>query len=441
MAAHAPGEHPEAEQLNAFAENALAAQERESVLAHLAACEDCREIVGLAVEARPEGAPLVKPARDGFRWATFQWAAVAASVAIVTVAVLVVGPKETREPQRATETVAIERQQPESQPAAKVPETPLADLKVGRAVGSKSDASVKPKEAEKKLNGGIGAGSGAGVGIGSGISGGGFGGGVYKVEETTNADAVTKLQQKKEAGPVEPAAKPAPSRGLAYSVPASSANDTFYSSTPVNRPAGGSVQGGIAQNVPPPPVVDGGRARTEEQGKSSNEISKDKRRDSVAQASNESVEVSAQAATIAPAPAPPVSIKTKSSGADMGVLTRTYASTLRLWRVRSGKIESSDDSGKVWQSRTLAKEFQPMNVVAAGQQVWVGGKAGALFLSRDNGQTWTKISLTGDDIIPLGDVTEIKIANPLLVDVILSSGDDWQTNDGGKSFRLLPPKP
>lgn len=125
----------------------------------------------------------------------------------------------------------------------------------------------------------------------------------------------------------------------------------------------------------------------------------------------------------------------------MGVLTRTYASTPRLWRVRSGKIESSDDSGKVWQSRTLAKEFQPMNVVAAGQQVWVGGKAGALFLSRDNGQTWTKISLTGDDIIPLGDVTEIKIANPLLVDVILSSGDDWQTNDGGKSFRLLPRKP
>src|SRR5882724_3737228 len=262
MAAHAPGEHPEAEQLNAFAENALAAQERESVLAHLAACEDCREIVGLAVEARPEGAPLVKPARDGFRWATFQWAAVAASVAIVTVAVLVVGPKETREPQRATETVAIERQQPESQPAAKVPETPLADLKVGRAVGSKSDASVKPKEAEKKLNGG----TGAGVGIGSGISGGGFGGGVYKVEETTNADAVTKLQQKKEAGPVEPAAKPAPSRGLAYSVPASSANDTFYSSTPVNRPAGGSVTGGIAQRVPPPsPGADGDRARAEEQ--------------------------------------------------------------------------------------------------------------------------------------------------------------------------------
>ena len=79
--------------------------------------------------------------------------------------------------------------------------------------------------------------------------------------------------------------------------------------------------------------------------------------------------------------------------------------------------------------------------MAVGRQVWAGGKAGALFLSRDNGQTWTKISLTGDDIIPLGDVTDIRITNPLLVDVILNTGDDWQTNDGGKSFRLLPRKP
>jgi len=38
-------------------------------------------------------------------------------------------------------------------------------------------------------------------------------------------------------------------------------------------------------------------------------------------------------------------------------------------------------------------------------------------------------------------VTAIKIASPSLVDVILSTGDDWQTADGGKSFRLLPRKP
>src|SRR4051812_3580163 len=86
MAAQVAGTHPEAELLNAFAENAVTAKERQDVLAHLADCANCRQVVSLAAEARPQGEPLVKAARGGFRWATFQWAAVAASVAIVTVA-------------------------------------------------------------------------------------------------------------------------------------------------------------------------------------------------------------------------------------------------------------------------------------------------------------------------------------------------------------------
>ena len=122
-------------------------------------------------------------------------------------------------------------------------------------------------------------------------------------------------------------------------------------------------------------------------------------------------------------------------------MSRFDVATPRMWRLRSGKIESSDDGGKKWQLRTPAKNFEAMKVLAAGVQVWAGGKAGALFLSRDNGQTWTKISLTGDDVIPLGDVTEIKVTSPLLVEVILSSGDVWQSNDGGKRFRLSPRKP
>jgi photosystem II stability/assembly factor-like uncharacterized protein len=109
--------------------------------------------------------------------------------------------------------------------------------------------------------------------------------------------------------------------------------------------------------------------------------------------------------------------------------------------VYSGKVQSSDDAGSHWQDRVVAAGFQPTKMVALGQQVWVGGKSGALFLSRDGGQTWAKISLTGDDIIPLGDVTDIKITNPQLVDILLSSGGDWQSSDGGKSFRLLSRKP
>ena len=43
--------HPDAESLNAFAEQALAERERGEVLAHLAVCGRCRQVVALAREA------------------------------------------------------------------------------------------------------------------------------------------------------------------------------------------------------------------------------------------------------------------------------------------------------------------------------------------------------------------------------------------------------
>ena len=43
--------HPDAEMLGAFAEQALSATERDGVLQHLALCEDCRDVVALALPA------------------------------------------------------------------------------------------------------------------------------------------------------------------------------------------------------------------------------------------------------------------------------------------------------------------------------------------------------------------------------------------------------
>jgi hypothetical protein len=453
MTAQATGEHPEAEQLNAFAENALASGERESVTTHLATCASCREIVSLAVEARPEGSVSVKPARDGFRWATFQWAAVAASVAIVTVAVLVVGPKETKAPQRAPESVAMQRQQPAESPAVpSAPQTANLDSKASRAAEPKSDAHAKSREPGKTAT--ARAATGPYIADGVAITDGGFGGiGVYgrgKDLKSASTDTSANLAEKKEVGSAQPAGKTAPARELAYSAPGSQDADTFTSSVrrapAPSQPAQGALQGGTAQNAPPPAsVVDGERGRAEIQTKGSNEISKDKRADAGAAASTESVQVAANAASVQ-VYSRQVSKKAdskKPAGAASGgmIATSFDASNIRTWRLQSGRIQSSDDGGKAWQDHTPAANLQPTIVAAVGQQVWVGGKSGALFISRDYGQNWTKTSLTGDDVIPLGDVSEIKIKNPQLVDVILNGGDDWQTIDGGKSFRLLPRKP
>jgi hypothetical protein len=58
-----PGQHPDADQLNAFAEHALPLDEQQATLAHLATCAGCRAIVYLAQPPAPEPTAHPQPAR------------------------------------------------------------------------------------------------------------------------------------------------------------------------------------------------------------------------------------------------------------------------------------------------------------------------------------------------------------------------------------------
>jgi hypothetical protein len=63
-----PGNHPDADQLSAFAEHVLPDHERLETLAHLAECADCRHIVFLAQRAQETQAPLADAALGRFGW-------------------------------------------------------------------------------------------------------------------------------------------------------------------------------------------------------------------------------------------------------------------------------------------------------------------------------------------------------------------------------------
>lgn len=86
-----PGQHPDADQLSAFIEQALPAHERDGVLAHLAACAECRAVVALALPEEPAALPAPEPRRSWFsgpwfsNWKVFlpAAAAVAALAAFV----------------------------------------------------------------------------------------------------------------------------------------------------------------------------------------------------------------------------------------------------------------------------------------------------------------------------------------------------------------------
>jgi hypothetical protein len=81
------GAHPDPDLLTAFAEGALIASEGEDMLAHLAVCAECREVLSIASAASPEPAVeaglhvLPRPTHAPLRsW--LPWVAVAAGIAV-----------------------------------------------------------------------------------------------------------------------------------------------------------------------------------------------------------------------------------------------------------------------------------------------------------------------------------------------------------------------
>jgi len=90
--------HPDAEALNGFVENELPAAERTEVLAHMAGCARCREVVFLAQKAAgvDDGPKVLAPAaaarrpdRPRFRFWMWGWAGAAAMACVVGIALFV----------------------------------------------------------------------------------------------------------------------------------------------------------------------------------------------------------------------------------------------------------------------------------------------------------------------------------------------------------------
>ncbi len=133
MQAQTAGEHPDADLLTAFAEQALAGQERERVLLHLSACPACRDLVSLAAPEQREPAEVAAPAKSWFRWPVLRWTAVAATVIVVGAAVSVLLEK------RQGYDVAIAPQPTTSTVKAPEAGTSSQEVQSNAATGSKAD--------------------------------------------------------------------------------------------------------------------------------------------------------------------------------------------------------------------------------------------------------------------------------------------------------------
>ena len=146
--------HPDAEMLSAFAEQALSAKERGDVLKHLAVCGRCREVVALAREAA--AAEVAAPRREVVQprawWRSWRLALAPAAVAMATALIAVYVHERGLE--KSAEVARLERQQgvdktPVLPQAPPQPSAHAAHSESPNSAPEKTKKAERPESAER----------------------------------------------------------------------------------------------------------------------------------------------------------------------------------------------------------------------------------------------------------------------------------------------------
>lgn len=391
------GAHPDAGLLTAFVERSLPAREREQVLAHLATCVDCREVVALAAPELPAAAPAAAAPRrrwlpiPGFSMKTMRWAPVVAAVAVVTIAVVLQAPrvaqmnKEAATPPGRRETfAAVSSNAPRQQAGAKPAAAQEADRKKAQ-----DEALAGARQNGQRL-----------------------------AEDRARRDAGEAA-----LGRVAPAPPPPPDDGYAYSGKA--AGGALAAAPERSELAMKSEPAKQKSALQKPPTQEPAVPKPALQKKDSSEHEEAK----LAQAAP-SARIVAAPAVAAPAAEAPATADDYSVAADRasaGSSAGGAASAaqygpafgaagmqpsappprpaakpaLLRWSVTSdGRVQRSAD-GRTWVYVPIAADVRFRALASYGDEVWVGGSNTALYRSADAGNTWQKVSvarLTGDII-------------------------------------------
>lgn len=429
--AASPQFHPEPDMLAAFSERALSEAERERILAHLAGCDRCREV--LALIAPEEGPPRVEAAtlveRAGFSWRALRWGAVAAALALVAVVTIPrlerAGPSQTAavrpfSENAPTQQSAKEETETKSPSAANVisdkieasqaapgPSQPRAVSRLDQLAKTKSEISPNgsarldrdSKQATILANGGpaIENNNTAKTKSAAASAEGGFGGGKYKTKQAAAP------------APAAPASQPDAAESYAASEAVEVTSAAPNVKTEANTPAAANEFG----------------------------IKKDQASAAVAQKES-----------------PPVPLKSAaSSSADMVAPSAVAGRNLRAsglavvispqpWRVRSGKLQHLTSTA-AWQPVEVEPSAQFTAVFALGQDVWAGAQNLVVYHSSDGGAHWSKATITPYAGAPTNaSITSINFSDPQHGQLYIrgraadgSQAEDlWMSNDGGKTW-------
>jgi hypothetical protein len=101
----------------------------------------------------------------------------------------------------------------------------------------------------------------------------------------------------------------------------------------------------------------------------------------------------------------------------------------------NGKLQRSLDAGKSWEIVPVANTSGLRALFSADSDVWVGGKAGALYHSSDSGQTWKQVTPSSNGEKLAADISHIEFSGPANGSISAVNGATWLTSDGGQTWR------
>ena len=387
-----PEQHPDADLLTALAEQALGKQERLRVLAHLAQCSECREIVSVAqpeMTETPASFQLMKFSL--LRSPILRWGALAVCavvVATVTTRHFSQQKSGTFLTPEARVSTAPQTSQPKTYDefAAKVESPPPKPDSVSRFA--------------KQRTGGA--------------------------KTDLKALAVAKEKNKKDSSP-NTALPAAPSPILVANLNDHERRD---------QDAGNALQGSAGKLASRPATNEATSAMTETIMVENHTASTE-----VAQATPEKAKEEKASRMKAPAAASTVGgpvegvTANKAVESDYAVDLRASIVPLARWTLsREGRLQRSLDGGKSWKTIPLSRKTVLRAVSAMDQEVWVGGDAGALYHSTDNGQHWAQITPAVNGEPLTSDILGIESADAHQAKLATGGHETWTTTDGGETW-------
>ncbi len=447
--------HPDADVLTAFAERSLPELERDIVLEHLARCDDCRDVVALAVPASEAVEAAANPARgQWFGWPAIRWAFVAAS--IVAVAAVGVIQYQRRRPAMVAGRVSTYLQAPatvaknEAATEPQATEAPPQEEKREATRAVHGDA-LKDVEADAGSTGARRAEAPA-ANVPKASYGHNIGGPVKGTRQFFGPSAPTQWQQNSNAlqNQAQQSAAPAPA----------TAEKSMLAGAPALAPAAAPPAQTVTVEVSSAAVpvstgADAGAGSGGAVGKAKEPV----------KVETEAANLDAPADTKAQQELPVARNDTTVVGRNFAQLVEVTPMT--RWTVTSaGGLQRSFDRGNTWQdvdvsasvsgnvaglaagARTArAKEKDKYlkkqlsggpvfrAVTAIGAEVWAGGSGGALYHSGDGGAHWTPVVPSTAGSVLTGDVVALEFSDPQHGTVMTSTGERWTTADSGQSWQ------